>query len=203
MTDPRSPARAALAADRCSAAAFEARYAASEDPWNFSASDYERRRYALTLRALGRPRYARAYEPGCSIGEFTVLLAERCDALLASDFAPSAVARARRRCAAQPQVQVRCADVAHESADDPFDLIVFAELGYYFERSELVRIAQNLARHLAAGGELIAVHWLGTSADHRLQGDVVHEALRSCLPLQWICGERYEQAFRIDRWRRA
>jgi trans-aconitate methyltransferase len=199
---PAPPAPAAFADDRCTAAAFEARYAASEDPWNFGASNYERRRYALTLRALGRPRYERAYEPGCSIGEFTVLLAERCDELLASDFAPSAVARARRRCADHPQVQVRCADVAHESPEGRFDLIVFSELGYYFERPELMRIAQNLAGHLVGGGELIAVHWLGASADHRLHGDVVHEALRACLPLQWICGERHEESFRIDRWRR-
>jgi len=187
-------------ADACSAAAFEARYAAAVDPWGFASSEYERRRYALTLRALGRSRYRKAYEPGCSIGEFTVQLAERCDELLAVDVAPSAVARARMRCADRPQVRIGCADVAREFPVGPFDLIVFAELGYYFPPGELTRIAQTLTDRLASGGEFLAVHWLGSSPDHHLHGDVVHELLRARLPLQWVDGERHA-AFRLDRWR--
>ncbi len=183
----------------CSAAAFEARYAAAADPWNFTSSDYERRRYALTLRSLGRSRYGRAYEPGCSIGEFSRQLAQHCDELLAVDIAPSAVARARIRCADQPQVRIDCADVAHEFPAGRFDLIVFAELGYYFPRQELTRIAGALATRLRPGGEFLAVHWLGSSADHHLHGDEVHEVLRADLPLRWMGGERHS-GFRIDRW---
>jgi SAM-dependent methyltransferase len=187
------------AADACTAAAFESRYAASPDPWNFAGSDYERTRYAATLRALSRSRYTRAYEPGCSIGEFTVQLAQRCNELSACDFAPAAVARARRRCAGQPHVQIGCADVARSPPEGCFDLIVFAELGYYFPEGELARIAQALGVRLAAGGEFVAVHWLGSSPDHHLHGDTVHAVLRACLPLDWAGGERHE-GFRIDRW---
>jgi len=32
---------------------FEELYAASSDPWNFSASDYERQKYEVTLAAIG------------------------------------------------------------------------------------------------------------------------------------------------------
>ena len=47
---------------------FEGIYADGPDPWGFETSEYERRKYDLTLAALPRRRYARALEPGCSIG---------------------------------------------------------------------------------------------------------------------------------------
>ncbi len=188
-------------AHACTAADFEARYATTPDPWNFGGSDYERRRYAVTLAALRREHYGRAYEPGCSIGEFTALLAPRCAALYASDFAPSAVARARTRCLALAHVDVGCADVASELPPGTFDLIVFAELGYYFTSEVLARIAAALAGRLNSGGEFLAVHWLGASADHRLHGDEVHAVLRSSLGLAWLHGERHP-GFRLDTWGR-
>ncbi|MFE7421819.1 hypothetical protein [Rhodococcus sp. NPDC057529] len=58
---------------------FDAMYAASPDPWGFGDRWYEQRKYALTLAALPRPRYRRAFEPGCSIGILTAALAHRCD----------------------------------------------------------------------------------------------------------------------------
>ena len=60
---------------------FEGIYADGPDPWGFETSEYERRKYDLTLAALPRRRYARALEPGCSIGVLTADLARRCDAV--------------------------------------------------------------------------------------------------------------------------
>ena len=57
---------------------FEALYRADPDPWRFASSTYEQGRYATLLRALQRDHYEYAFEPGCSIGEFTALLAPRC-----------------------------------------------------------------------------------------------------------------------------
>jgi hypothetical protein len=42
-------------------------------------------------------------------------------------------------------------------------------------------------------------HRLGHSADHVMDGDDVHEVLRSSLPLQWVKVER-NKGFRIDCW---
>lgn len=78
---------------------FEALYAASEDPWQVRASWYERRKRAIVLASLDRERYTSVFEPGCGNGEMSVALAARCDRLLASDGAASAVAAARRRLA--------------------------------------------------------------------------------------------------------
>ena len=72
---------------------FEEMYRDSDDPWEFGTSPYEQRKYAVTVASLPRIRYRSAYEPGCSIGVLTELLATRCDRLLSSDIIPSALQR--------------------------------------------------------------------------------------------------------------
>jgi trans-aconitate methyltransferase len=185
----------------CSQAAFEQRYRESADPWNFKSSEYERDRYDTTMAMLTRQSYRRAFEPGCSVGELTARLASRCETLVATDFSPSAVARARRRCEAWPNVDVYRADLAERLPAGRFDLIVFSEVGYYFDRVDLIRIAFGLVDKLDIGGEFVAVHWRGHSPDHMLHGDEVHRLLARHLPLDWIKGERHT-GFCIDSWRR-
>jgi SAM-dependent methyltransferase len=194
----------ALTHTACSAADFEARYRQSEDPWDFAHSPYERARYQATVAALTRASYRRAFEPACSVGELTAKLAPLCGELIATDIAPSAVERARQRCRAWTNVQVSRADLAAGSPPGPFDLIVFSELGYYFDAATLMHIARDLEDKLAPGGELVAVHWLGYSADHVMHGDAVHQLLRECLSLERIKGARHagsrHAGFRIDSW---
>jgi SAM-dependent methyltransferase len=185
-----------------SQAAFEAKYRRSGDPWGFAASGYELERYRLTLRALLQARYQRAFEPACSIGVLTAALAERCDEVQAIDIAPTAVVTARKRCANYPRVTISCADLAMQCPAGPFDLIVFSEVGYYFEEPRLMRIAESLGAALETGGELIAAHWLGVSEDHLLHGDRVHGLLKDALTRScaWIKGARHP-GFRLDTWR--
>jgi trans-aconitate methyltransferase len=187
------------APDPCSPEAFERRYRRHPDPWRFASSPYERHRYDVTLAALGRERYGKAIEPGCSVGELTARLALRCDWLLAADVSPTAAARARARCAGLANVVVRCADVEAELPDLDFDLVVFSELGYYFSGPRLSAVAQRLAGRLRSGGEFIAVHWLGHSADHVLHGSDVHRVLRETLTLTPARAQRHD-GFLIDSW---
>jgi nodulation protein S (NodS) len=86
---------------------FQALYAADPDPWSFETRWYDTRKHALTAAAPARPRYRSAFEPGCSTGRLTALLAPRCDRLLAMDAVPAAVQTATARLAATPQVTVR------------------------------------------------------------------------------------------------
>jgi cyclopropane fatty-acyl-phospholipid synthase-like methyltransferase len=176
-------------------------YRQSRDPWNFSRSEYERGRYRATLDGLLRRSYRRAFEPGCSIGEFTAQLAGRCDQVVATDVAPSAVALACERCRRLKNVYAYQADLANGPAKGPFDLIVMSEVGYYFQSRTLAAIAIATSAQLEAGGEFVAVHWLGHSADHVLGGDEVHELLANHLPLEWIKGQRHP-GYRIDTWKR-
>ena len=88
-----------------SPAYFDAVYASNPDPGSSRRSAFEHRKYALTLAALPRRRYASALEVGCSIGVLTRDLALRCDDLLAIDAAHAPLSEARRRCADLPAVR--------------------------------------------------------------------------------------------------
>lgn len=183
--------------------AFENRYRESPDPWNYQASPYERGKYQVTLDSLSRPRFANAFEPACSVGELTAMLAMRCGRLLATDVSQTAVDRARMRCAGLHNVRIECSDLRTDLAADTegrcFDLIVLSEVGYYFDVESLAVLARRLADSLNPGGELIAVHWRGHSADHVLHGDEVHRCLLSRLPLQHRLGDHHP-GFRLDSW---
>ncbi|CAN5217405.1 SAM-dependent methyltransferase [soil metagenome] len=189
-----------MAADPTSAQAFEDRYRAAADPWDFGGSAYEQGRYDAICSALGRPRYDRAYETACSVGALTVRLADRCTHLRAVDVSPTAVAHAAERCAHLPHVDLAVASVA----DDPLkehDLVVFSEIGYYFAVAELDRIIERLAASVAPDGELVACHWLGESVDHRLHGSLVHQRLHRLLRLDHVHHDT-TPGFVLDVWRR-
>src|SRR5271168_1725907 len=83
---------------------FEALYAENADPWRFTTSDYERRKYAATDAALNGHNIGTAFEVGCSIGIFTRQLARRCN-VLAVDVAEQALVQARRNCEGLKQVR--------------------------------------------------------------------------------------------------
>ena len=58
---------------------FQELYDKSPDPYGFTTRWYERRKYAVSLALLPWARYRSGFEPGCSIGELTALLAPRCE----------------------------------------------------------------------------------------------------------------------------
>jgi trans-aconitate methyltransferase len=179
--------------------AFEARYVGGRDPWAFAKDAYELGRYRTILASLQRSGYETVYEPGCSVGVLTRQLASIAKRVIATDFAPSAVEQAQRRCADQVNVEIVCADVAAFVPAAPLDLVVFSEIGYYFFPGDLSRLASRLMQCLVSGGEFIAVHWLGTSKDHLLHADQVHEVLRESFTVSLRRADWYP-GFRLDSW---
>ena len=159
------------------AAYFRERYAASPDPYGLAERWYEARKYALTVALLPRERYNAAFEPGCSVGVLTVMLASRCDKLLACDTVPDAVASARARTAGLPGVRVEQGALPEEWPPDSFDLIVFSELLYYFDDPDLDQVLRLGTSALRPSGHLVAVHWRHPAPDHPRSGDQVHQAL--------------------------
>ena len=153
---------------------FEKVYAAADDPWGFTNRWYEERKYALSLAMLPRRRYAEAFEPGCSIGVLTALLAPRCDRLLSWDVSPEAVRQAQERA---PGARVERAMIPDDWPPGAFDLIVFSEVLYYLGPEDLNRALRLAAGSLTPDGTLLAVHWRHPVADYPLTGDEVHAAL--------------------------
>src|ERR1700729_2273959 len=149
---------------------FDALYTADPDPWKFTASPYERDKYALTLDAMPNPRCRSALEVGCSIGVLTRLLASRCDALVAIDAAQTPLVEARRRCADLPGVRFKQMFVPDEWPDGEFDLILLSEVVYYLSRDDVGRLAVRVTRSLAKDGSVILVHWTGKT-NYPLSGD--------------------------------
>ena len=180
---------------------FDDVYRANDDPWQFASSPYERDKYATTLAALSRPRYERAFEIGSSIGVFTAQLAPRCGYLLSVDVSEAALAQARQRCAALPQVEIKKMQVPDEFPTGQFDLILLAEVGYYMSPPDLARTADRLLAALPAGGQLLLVHWTPVVHDYPQTGDEVHEFFlkktRDDGPLSHLAGQRHDR-YRLD-----
>ena len=178
---------------------FEHKYQQNPDPWNFAGSDYERARYEATIAALGERHYGRAFEPGCSVGELTRRLAQHCDHVDAMDISSTAIDRAKQRCSGLQNVSLSVGSLPDQLPYGTFDLLVFSEIGYYFEEADLGELTEMLVRKIASGGTLLAVHWTGTSKDHVLSGDRVHEIVAGISGLRLEESKRPE-GFRLDRW---
>ncbi|MDL9947360.1 class I SAM-dependent methyltransferase [Gordonia sp. ABSL11-1] len=157
---------------------FHDMYAADDDPWGFADRWYERRKYALTLAALTRPRYPRVFEPGCSIGVLSAALAERADHLLCTDVSPRAVELAAGRLAVfGDRVHLAVGDVLADWPEGRFDLIVLSEVLYYLAPADLDTVIDRLPGSLTPSGEIIAVHWRHEVPEYPQTGDAVHDRL--------------------------
>lgn len=144
---------------------FDRLYSADPDPWKLASSDYERKKYAVTLSALGARRFENALEVGCSIGTLTELLAPRCDRLLAVDFAPSAVAQAGARCAHLPRVSIRQMEVPRAWPADMYDLVVLSEVLYFFSRNDLEWVTERVLASTLPGAAVLLVNYTGMTDD--------------------------------------
>jgi SAM-dependent methyltransferase len=181
---------------------FDKMYAAAADPWGFGERWYERRKYALTVASLPEQRYASAYEPGCSIGVLSGLLAQRCESLLCTDGSAAAVDRARLRLAASPGITVEQRWLPDEWPAGRFDLVVLSELLYYFDAAALPAVLERALSSLTAGGTLLAAHWRHPVPDYPMTGDQVHARLAEAAAGRGAIrvSEHAEDDFLLDVW---
>ncbi|MEN0138420.1 MAG: class I SAM-dependent methyltransferase [Rhodococcus sp. (in: high G+C Gram-positive bacteria)] len=183
---------------------FESMYAESADPWGFDERWYERRKYALTLAALPRAHYRRAFEPGCSIGVLTAQLARRCDRVVATDVVPGALASARdrlRREGVADRVELCLASLVGPRPPGTFDLVVFSEVLYYLTPADLAIVLARAVDSLEEGGTLVAVHWQHPVPEYPQTGRVVHDAIAAAEGLD-LAGSYRDTDFHLDVYTR-
>ena len=176
---------------------FDDFYGDHIDPWGFTSRWYERRKRALTVAALPRPRFGRAFEPGCSIGVLTAELAGICDSVLAADISEQPLRVARKRLGHDERVEFRRLSVPAQWPTGRFDLIVLSEVGYYCSPADLRVLIDLAAAALEPTGVLVACHWRHPVADYPLSGDDVHRALRATRALA-VLAEHREEDFLLD-----
>ena len=176
---------------------FDGLYRRHPDPWGFRTRWYESRKRHLTMAALPDQRYASVFEPGCSIGLLTQLLAARSDRVLALDVSTAALQQARVGLPAH--VQLRQGSVPHDWPAGRFDLVVLSELGYYLDEptvSKWPRWPQPPAC------DLVAVHWRHPVEDYPLTGDHVHQLIQQAAIEHGLApiSSHVEADFRLAVW---
>lgn len=183
--------------------AFDALYRGSDDPWLTQTRWYERRKRALLLACLPHERYESAYEPGCGNGVLTQALAERCDAVLASDGSDLAVAAARQRLAGFRNVTVERHVLPDDWPTGAFDLVVLSELVYFLDKASIdvtgQRVARSLTEHRTRPGIAIACNWLAPIAGYGHSGEEAHRRLVAAIGLPLVFEYR-DADFIVDAW---
>ncbi len=182
---------------------FEARYRAKRDPWNFENSDYERQKYVATLSSLARPRYGSALEVGCSIGIFTEMLSERCDAVVAIDVSETALRACRERCKDKAHVAVRKAAVPGDWPQGRYDLIIFSEVLYYLNREDIAATARRTKKSLNPGAEVLLVHWLGGASDPLIGHEAAELFLQQLADVATVIFQDTTDKYRLDLLQKA
>lgn len=177
---------------------FDWLYANDPDPWKFATSGYERDKYAATLAALPRPRYARAFEVGCSIGVLTRQLAARCDEILAVDVAGIALQDAAVRCEGLPGVHFARMVVPQDWPEGSFDLILFSEVLYYLSGAGRLAAARLSLQSLRPGGTIVLVNWHGPTDGDCNGNDAAEQFIAACASALRPIMQRRAEKYRID-----
>ena len=182
---------------------FESMYKDSADPWDFATAWYELRRYGLLMASLPEQRYRVCFEPACSVGVLTELLAARCDEVHAVDVVDAAAGQARLRIARAglTNAHIRTADALDPWPRPTCDLLVLSEFLYYTPVTWLDGLITDLLRLVEPGGTVVACHWLGRSPDHACTGEDVHTALAGRDDLTLLAHHR-EEGFLLEVFRR-
>lgn len=178
---------------------FDELFNGNDDPWAFRTRWYEQRKRDLTLAALPRQRYARAFEPGCANGELSLRLAERCEQLLCMDMSPRAVELARQRLSPFSHAQVVEGCLPQNWPEGQFDLIVISEWAYYLKPALFIEVIERISASLTPDGAVLACHWLHPIEGCPMPGREAHRLIDQHLPLQrTLCHE--ETDFLLQMW---
>ncbi|MFL1416873.1 SAM-dependent methyltransferase [Pseudomonas fildesensis] len=180
---------------------FDELFAGNDDPWAFRQRWYERRKRALTLAVLTRPRYASIFEPGCANGELSAELAPRCDRLVCCDTASAAVALAKTRLLGYAHAEVQQSRLPEQWPSGRFELIVLSEVCYYLDADDLCDLIDRAVASLTDDGQVLACHWRPVIDGCPQTAEQVHALLDQRLAMPRVV-QHHESDFLLDLWSR-
>jgi SAM-dependent methyltransferase len=177
---------------------FRQLYARTTDPWAFRTSAYEKEKYRRTIAALGERRFRSGFEPGCSIGVLTRMLAERCDNLLAADIIEEPLHTARAFCDDLPWVRFVRMRIPAEWPDGCFDLIVLSEVLYFLAPQDIATLAAHVLHALDSDGCVLSVNWRGRGNDPCGGDEAANIFLSETQPRLRVTFRYHTPSYRID-----
>ncbi len=150
-------------------------FAARHDPFGYEGKGFEFEKFQAAIELLDDARndacFERAWEIGCAEGVFTTQLAPICERLIAVDYIPLALERARAQCGDFSNISFMKWDLKTDPAPGPFDLIVIMDVfGSFGRRRDIRRARDKVVSALAPGGYLLLVDCLGDLYRRRIEG---------------------------------
>ena len=149
--------RQLLADDWRTPSFFNQLFLAQPDPWS-SDHPLEHERVEITLGMLDRAGpsgYPAALEVGCAEGIFTDIVASRCGHLLAVDYSPVGLDRARIRAGKKPNVEFAQLDLRPDRIERSYDLVMaMGVLTYLVRPWDVRRACDKLINAVRPGGVL-------------------------------------------------
>lgn len=131
-----------------------------------------------TLDGCGLGPFKDALELGGAIGEFTELLAPRCERLTRIDVSATAAAMARRRLIDFPKVEVVRGAIPDAIPEREYDLVVASEILYFLDSDAFERTLTTVRARLTTGGRFVVVHWRTEESARLFAAGDVHARLR-------------------------
>jgi 2-polyprenyl-3-methyl-5-hydroxy-6-metoxy-1,4-benzoquinol methylase len=148
-------------------------FATRRDPFGYEREGFEFEKFQAAIELLDAARndarFGRAWEIGCAEGAFTTQLAPRCERLIAVDYIPLVLERARARCGEFANISFTKWDLTTDPAPGSFDLIVIMDVLGSFERRDVRRARDKLVSALAPGGYLLFGDCLGDLYRRRIE----------------------------------
>ncbi|HEX3618649.1 MAG TPA: SAM-dependent methyltransferase [Solirubrobacteraceae bacterium] len=130
------------------------------------------------LEGCGLGPFRSVLELGGAIGEFTEMLAPRCERLTRIDVSATAAAMARRRLVDFPRVEVVRGAIPDAIPDREYDLVVASEILYFLDTDAFERTLATVRARLLTGGRFVVVHWRTEESTRLFAAGDVHARLR-------------------------
>ena len=119
---------------------FEKLFQRGKDPWNFSGSKYEKKRFNIILEFVNTIKPQSILELGCAEGHLTRLLFSICSDLTAVEISKTAIQRAEQMVRGPKFIS---GDLTKIKFTKKFSIILAAEILYYLKEEDIKRFIEN------------------------------------------------------------